>query len=51
MNDLDKLEERIRKTLALVTKLKSENEALKKTKDFVRLRVEELLARLAKTGR
>lgn len=51
MNDLDKLEERIRKILALVAQLKSENEALKKTKDFVKLRVEELLARLEKTGR
>ncbi|MCK4647885.1 hypothetical protein KAT51_00030 [bacterium] len=51
MNDLDRIEEKIRKLLALVTKLKSENEALKKTKDFVKLRVEELLARLEKTGR
>jgi len=51
MNDLDKLEEKIRKILELVAKLKSENEALKKTRDFVRLRVEELLARLEKTGR
>ena len=51
MNDLDRLEERIRKLLALVTKLKSENATLKKTRDFVRLRVEELLARLEKTGR
>lgn len=51
MNDLDRIEEKIRTLLALVTKLKSENEALKKTKDFVKLRVEELLARLEKTGR
>lgn len=51
MNDLDRLEERIRKLLTLVANLKSENEALKKTKDFVRLRVEELLDRLEKTGR
>ncbi len=51
MSDLDRLEEKIRKLLALVTKLKNENETLKKTKDFVRLRVEELLARLEKTGR
>lgn len=51
VNDLDRLEERIRKLLALVAKLKSENETLKKTRDFVRLRVEELLARLEKTGR
>jgi len=51
VNDLDRIEEKIRKLLALVTKLKSENEALKKTKDFVKLRVEELLARLEKTGR
>jgi len=51
VNDLDRIEEKIRTLLALVTKLKSENEALKKTKDFVKLRVEELLARLEKTGR
>jgi len=51
VNDLDRIEEKIRKLLALVAKLKSENEALKKTKDFVRLRVEELLTRLEKTGR
>lgn len=51
MNDLDRLEERIRKLLTLVTSLKSENEALKKSRDFVRLRVEELLDRLEKTGR
>ncbi len=51
MSDLDRLEERIRKILTLMAKLKNENETLKKTKDFVRLRVEELLARLEKTGR
>jgi archaellum component FlaC len=51
MTEIDRLEERIRKVLTLVTKLKSENETLKKTRDFVRLRVEELLARLEKTGR
>jgi len=51
MTEIDRLEEKIRKILELVAKLKSENEALKKTKDFVKLRVEELLARLEKTGR
>ncbi len=51
MNDLDRLEERIRKLLTLVANLKSENEALKKSRDFVRLRVEELLDRLEKMGR
>ncbi len=51
MTEIDRLEEKIRKVLELVTKLKNENEALKKTRDFVRLRVEELLARLEKTGR
>lgn len=51
MNDLDRLEEKIRKVLALITKLKNENEALKKSRDFVRLRVEELLDRLEKMGR
>jgi len=51
VNDLDRLEERIRKLLTLVAKLRSENETLKKTKDFVKLRVEELLARLERMGR
>jgi len=51
VNHLDRIEEKIRKLLALVTKLKSENEAMKKTRDFVRLRVEDLLARLEKTGK
>ncbi|MBU4310705.1 hypothetical protein L6386_00850 [bacterium] len=51
MTEIDRLEEKIRKILELIAKLKSENEALKKTKDFVKLRVEELLARLEKTGR
>ncbi len=51
MTEIDRLEEKIRKILELVAKLKGENETLKKTKDFVKLRVEELLARLEKTGR
>ena len=47
----DRLEERIKKVLELIAKLKNENEALKRTKDFVKLRVEELLARLERVGR
>lgn len=51
MNELDRLEEKIHQALEFITKLKSENQALKKTLGFVRLKVEELLGRLERTGK
>ena len=51
MSDLDKLEAKVHKIGELISKLRGENQTLRKTLEFARLKVEELLSRLERKGK
>jgi hypothetical protein len=51
VDELDGLEARVHKAGKVIGQLKSENQSLKKTLEFVRLKTQELLARLERRGK